>query len=114
MMDVWPRCLQRLEAEYPAEDVHTWLKPLQARADANSTVLYAPNAFVRDEVQARYMPRIRELLEHFAGTADVSLQVGSLPRTAAPASPVTAADRSAAGPTSSSPCRPAGSRSSSN
>ena len=92
MMDVWPRCLQRLEAEYPAEDVHTWLKPLQARADANSTVLYAPNAFVRDEVQARYMPRIRELLEHFAGTADVSLQVGSLPRTAAPASPVTAAD----------------------
>ena len=91
-MDVWPRCLQRLEAEYPAEDVHTWLKPLQARADANSTVLYAPNAFVRDEVQARYMPRIRELLEHFAGTADVSLQVGSLPRTAAPASPVTAAD----------------------
>ena len=92
MMDVWPRCLQRLEAEFPAEDVHTWLKPLQARADANSTVLYAPNAFVRDEVQARYMPRIRELLEHFAGTADVSLQVGSLPRTAAPASPVTAAD----------------------
>ena len=92
MMDVWPRCLQRLEAEYPAEDVHTWLKPLQARADANSTVLYAPNAFVRDEVQARYMPRIRELLEHFAGTADVSLQVGSLPRAAAPAAPVTAAD----------------------
>ncbi|NYZ61290.1 chromosomal replication initiator protein DnaA [Luteimonas deserti] len=84
MTDAWPRCLQRLEAEFPAEDVHTWLKPLQARGDAHSTVLYAPNAFVRDEVQARYMPRIRELLEHFAGTADVSLQVGSLPRVPAP------------------------------
>src|SRR5690349_3759377 len=29
-MDAWPRCLERLEAELPAEDVHTWLKPLQA------------------------------------------------------------------------------------
>ncbi|MEN4904165.1 chromosomal replication initiator protein DnaA [Luteimonas sp. TWI1416] len=86
-MDVWPRCLQRLEAEYPAEEVHTWLKPLQARADAQATVLYAPNAFVRDEVQARYMPRIRELLAHFAGHDEVSLQVGSLPRAAAPPPP---------------------------
>lgn len=88
MMDAWPRCLQRLEAEFPAEDVHTWLKPLQAQATAQTTVLYAPNAFVRDEVQARYLPRIRELLEHFSGIDDVSLQVGSLPR--APTPPTTA------------------------
>ncbi len=89
MMDAWPRCLQRLEAEFPVEDVHTWLKPLQAHADDRSTVLYAPNAFVRDEVQARYMPRIRELLAHFAGVEDVSLQVGSLPRAVAPPSATT-------------------------
>ncbi|MCD9124909.1 chromosomal replication initiator protein DnaA [Luteimonas fraxinea] len=88
-MDAWSRCLQRLEAEFPAEDVHTWLKPLQAHADDRSTVLYAPNAFVRDEVQARYMPRIRELLAHFAGVEDVSLQVGSLPRAVAPPSATT-------------------------
>ncbi|MEF3083040.1 chromosomal replication initiator protein DnaA [Luteimonas sp. SMYT11W] len=88
-MDAWPRCLQRLEAEFPVEDVHTWLKPLQAHADDRSTVLYAPNAFVRDEVQARYMPRIRELLAHFAGVEDVSLQVGSLPRAVAPPSATT-------------------------
>ncbi|MCD9027926.1 chromosomal replication initiator protein DnaA [Luteimonas sp. BDR2-5] len=90
-MDAWPRCLQRLEAEFPAEDVHTWLKPLQAQANAQTTVLYAPNAFVRDEVQARYLPRIRELLEHFGGIDDVSLQVGSLPRAPAPV-PAGAAD----------------------
>ena len=29
-MDAWPRCLERLQAEFPAEDVQTWLKPLQA------------------------------------------------------------------------------------
>nr|MBP6748679.1 ATP-binding protein [Xanthomonadaceae bacterium] len=83
-MDAWPRCLERLEAELPAEDVHTWLKPLQARLreDGGGVLLYAPNAFVRDEVQARYLGRISELLGHFAGNTAVSLEIGSVPRPA--------------------------------
>ena len=40
-MDAWPRCLERLEAELPAEDIHTWLKPLQATRRDDTTVLYA-------------------------------------------------------------------------
>jgi chromosomal replication initiator protein len=83
-MDAWPRCLERLEAELPAEDVHTWLKPLQASARDDGYVLYAPNAFVRAEVRDRYLVRIRELLGHFAGSSEVSLEIGSL-RRAAPA-----------------------------
>ncbi len=79
-MDAWPRCLERLEAELPAEDVHTWLKPLQASARDDGYVLYAPNAFVRDEVRDRYLARIRELLGHFAGSSEVSLEIGSLRR----------------------------------
>jgi chromosomal replication initiator protein len=79
-MDAWPRCLERLEAELPAEDVHTWLKPLQASAREDGYVLYAPNAFVRDEVRDRYLARIRELLAHFAGSGEVSLEIGSLRR----------------------------------
>ena len=82
-MDAWPRCLERLEAEFPAEDVHAWLKPLQATWRDDATVLYAPNAFVRDEVRDRYLERIRELLGHFAGTPEVTLEIGSLPRAAA-------------------------------
>ena len=66
-MDVWPRCLERLEAELPAEEVHTWLKPLQAGSREDGFVLYAPNAFVMEEVRSRYLPRIQELLAHFAG-----------------------------------------------
>ncbi|HEY0662310.1 MAG TPA: chromosomal replication initiator protein DnaA [Lysobacter sp.] len=82
-MDAWPRCLERLEAEYPVEDVHTWLKPLQAARRDDTTVLYAPNAFVVEHVRERYLARIRELLAHFAGSDDVHLEIGSLPRVAA-------------------------------
>jgi chromosomal replication initiator protein len=82
-MDAWPRCLERLEAELPAEEVHTWLKPLQSRLRDDGTVtLYAPNAFVRDEVQTRYLGRISELLGHFGGHSMVNLEIGSVPRAA--------------------------------
>jgi chromosomal replication initiator protein len=76
-MDAWPRCLERLQAEFPAEDVHTWLKPLQADQRDDGLVLYAPNAFVMEEVRGRYLERIRELLAHYAGTGAVSLEIGA-------------------------------------
>ncbi|KQY49288.1 chromosomal replication initiator protein DnaA [Lysobacter sp. Root494] len=83
-MEAWPRCLERLEAEFPVEDVHTWLKPLQATRRDDVTVLYAPNAFVVEHVRERYLGRIRELLSYFAGSAEVQLEIGALPRASAP------------------------------
>mgnify|MGYP003617418938 FL=1 len=83
-MDAWPRCLERLEAELPAEDVHTWLKPLQAEQRSDAMVLYAPNACIVRPVRERYLGRIRELLDYFAGHDDVSLEIGSRSRAAEP------------------------------
>jgi chromosomal replication initiator protein len=94
VMDVWPRCLQRLEAELPQEDVRTWLKPLQADRRDRQLVLYAPNAFVMEEVRSHYLPRIRELATHF-GEAEVSLEIGTLRRVEPVASGVAAVARPA-------------------
>jgi chromosomal replication initiator protein len=81
MESAWPRCLERLEAEFPAEDVQTWLKPLHADERVDGLTLYAPNAFVVDTVHERYLPRIRELLAHYAGEPlSVQVTVGSAPR----------------------------------
>lgn len=83
-MDVWSRCLERLEAEFPPEDVHTWLKPLQADVLDDATVLYAPNAFIVEQVRERYLPRIRELVHYFAGHTEVNLEIGSRPKAIEP------------------------------
>jgi len=83
-MDAWSLCLERLEAEFPPEDVHTWLKPLQADQRTDSLVLYAPNAFIVEQVRERYLPRISELLNHFAGFSEVVLEIGSRPRAPEP------------------------------
>jgi chromosomal replication initiator protein len=86
MLAVWPLCLERLEAELPAEDFHTWVKPLQATAQGGGLALFAPNAFVVETVRERYFARILELLRHFSGEdgLPVRLEVGALARPEAP------------------------------
>ncbi|MBC7991411.1 MAG: chromosomal replication initiator protein DnaA [Luteimonas sp.] len=82
MLAAWPLCLERLEAELPAEDFHTWVKPLQATAQGSGLALFAPNAFVVETVRERYFARILELLRHFSGEDElpVRLEVGALAR----------------------------------
>jgi chromosomal replication initiator protein len=78
MNDLWRRCLARLEAEFSAEDVHTYLAPLQARESDAGVTLWAPNAYTLDRVRESYLPEIRRVLDHLAGhDVPVSLQVGA-------------------------------------
>jgi chromosomal replication initiator protein len=77
METLWKRCLDHLEGELAAEDLHTWLKPLQARGENRELLLLAPNAFVMETVRSRYLPRIAELMRGIAPGATVRLEVGS-------------------------------------
>lgn len=78
MSDLWRRCLERLEGELSAEDLHTWLMPLQARDDAEGLQLYAPNPYTLDAVRDRYLPRIEAVLTLLSGhSLPVRLEVGS-------------------------------------
>jgi len=62
--NIWQRCLQHLERELPAEDINTWIRPLQAIASRSQTRLLAPNAYVRDHISRHYLERIRDIFEH--------------------------------------------------
>lgn len=78
MSDLWRRCLERLEGELSAEDLHTWLMPLQARDDASGLQLFAPNTYTLDTVRGRYLTQIEAVLQQLAGKSwPVHLEVGS-------------------------------------
>jgi len=78
MSDLWRRCLERLEGDLSAEDLHTWLMPLQARDDADGLQLFAPNSYTLDTVRERYLPRIEAVLLLLIGKPwPVRLEVGS-------------------------------------
>src|SRR5215470_15889084 len=79
MSDLWRRCLQRLENDLSVEDVHTYLKPLQASEDGDGLRLFAPNAYTLDIVRGDFLPRIAEVLAALRGVpVPVRLEVGTL------------------------------------
>ncbi len=95
-VELWQQCVELLRDELPAQQFNTWIRPLQVEAEGDELRVYAPNRFVLDWVNEKYLGRVLELLdEHGNGSAPVlSLLIGSkrssAPR-AAPNAPLAAA-----------------------
>jgi chromosomal replication initiator protein len=73
---IWQKCLDRLEDELSSQQFNTWIKPLQAVTEDDNVRLFAPNKYIRDQVNDQFLERIRELLSRSGSTA-VELEVGS-------------------------------------
>jgi chromosomal replication initiator protein len=77
--NVWQLCLKHLERELPAEDINTWIRPLQAISGKTRTRLLAPNAYVRDHISKNYLERIRDIFEHLGESRDSAVvEVGEV------------------------------------
>ena len=78
-MSVWQHCLSQLKLELPAQQFNTWLRPLQSEQRHNTLVLLAPNRFVLDWVQDKFLHRITELIDQASGDDKIKviLEVGS-------------------------------------
>jgi chromosomal replication initiator protein len=79
MSELWRRCIERLDTEFGAEDVQTYLKPLQASEGASGLRLLAPNDYTLEVVRERFLARIRAVLEYQHGApVAINLEVGAL------------------------------------
>ncbi len=76
---IWESCLERLEGELSTQQFNTWIRPLQAIEENGAIRLLAPNRFVLDWINEKYLDRIRELLNHVSSGKECSLviEVGS-------------------------------------
>ncbi|HET8706738.1 MAG TPA: chromosomal replication initiator protein DnaA, partial [Pseudomonadales bacterium] len=81
---LWQQCLDRLRDELNPQQFNTWIRPLQAEAGDGRLILFAPNRFVLDWVNEKYMGRINELVGELATdvTPRVALEIGSRSRPA--------------------------------
>lgn len=65
----------RLQGELPAQQFNTWIRPLKADCDGgNGLRLFAPNRFVLDWVNDKFLHRIREIVAE-SGQGPVELGV---------------------------------------
>lgn len=88
-VELWQQCVELLRDELPAQQFNTWIRPLQVEAEGDELRVYAPNRFVLDWVNEKYLSRVLELLdEHGNGLAPVlSLLIGSKRSSAPRAAP---------------------------
>jgi chromosomal replication initiator protein len=93
MRNLWQRCLARLEGEIEPGVLHTWLQPLQARDEAGTLRLFAPNTYTLEFVRNTYLDRIEGTLSDLAGhPIALRLEVGSAsPGNRPPAAPAASA-----------------------
>ena len=68
--NTWQNCLKHLERELPAEDLNTWIRPLQLKSKKGNSVLLAPNEYVRDYISLNHLERIRDIFEHLGESRD--------------------------------------------
>lgn len=83
-VELWQQCVELLRDELPAQQFNTWIRPLQVEAEGDQLRVYAPNRFVLDWVNEKYLSRLLELLtERTNGLIpDISLLIGSKRSTA--------------------------------
>ncbi len=76
---LWDRCLDRLEGELSPQQFNTWIRPLHAVEEEKSLRLLAPNQFVLDQINEKFIQRIHELMGQFDVAAErrVVVEVGS-------------------------------------
>lgn len=76
---LWDKCLSCLHDEFPLQEFNTWIRPLQVKHADSKLTLYAPNRFVREWINDRFLVRIKELVSQFcqAEPPHIYLEIGS-------------------------------------
>ncbi|UVE17821.1 chromosomal replication initiator protein DnaA [Pseudomonas sp. LS44] len=106
-VELWQQCIDLLRDELPAQQFNTWIRPLQVEASSDELRVYAPNRFVLDWVNEKYIGRLLELLsERSQGLAPaLSLLIGSKRSSSAQARTTPAVTSPPAAPQARQPSR---------
>ena len=77
MSAIWSHCQSILSNKLSDLDFNAWIRPLQASEKEEAIELVAPNPFVLEHVQERFLPLIQQLVEGVDGGYAVTLRVGT-------------------------------------
>ncbi|MFK7730771.1 MAG: chromosomal replication initiator protein DnaA [Pseudomonadales bacterium] len=72
---VWSKALVSLEAELPRQQFVTWIRPLMPDNRHLALVLMAPNRFIKDWVEEKYLTRINEVVGQLQHGASARIAV---------------------------------------
>ena len=76
---LWEKCLTHLEGDLSAQQLNTWLRPLQAIETSDTLRLLAPNPYVQAWVQEQLESQINSLIQSLSqgSISTVNIEVGT-------------------------------------
>jgi len=85
-LELWNKCVDRLEGKLSSQEFNTWIRPLQSLEQDDCLRLLAPNQFVLNWIRNNHLSEIHELLREMAGdnAPDLILEIGSRARVPSP------------------------------
>ena len=72
---IWPKCLDKLSESISEKEMRMWIKPLKVEHVGENLKLYAPNKFMKEEVEKNFLSKINSVLSKIIGTANITLDV---------------------------------------
>jgi len=104
-VELWQQCVDLLRDELPAQQFNTWIRPLQVEVEGDELRVFAPNRFVLDWVNEKYVSRLLELLSERATEAPplLTLLIGSKRTSSAPLAPASRAQAAPGAPAKVAP-----------
>lgn len=78
VISIWKQCTDHLQDEFSTQQFNTWIRPLHAEHRNGVLHLLAPNRFVLDWVNDRYLQKIRDFISaNHNEPMQVSLEIGA-------------------------------------
>ncbi len=75
--NIWNQCLDKLSETLTEKEIRLWIAPLRVTKDGNELKLYAPNKFMKEEVERNFLGKIVGVVGKIANNTLISLDVSS-------------------------------------
>ena len=62
---IWPKCLDKLSESISEKEMRMWIKPLKVERVGENLKLYAPNKFMKEEVEKNFLSKNKWCVEQY-------------------------------------------------
>lgn len=71
----WHRCADFLQQELSEQQFNTWIRPLQVEQMGQDLYLLAPNRFIKNWVEEKFLTRIKEIFSEIGSNSKICLDL---------------------------------------
>ena len=75
--NIWNECLDKLSETLSEKEIRLWIAPLKVKKDGDALKLYAPNKFMKEEIEKNFLSKIAGVVNQLAENTLISLDVSS-------------------------------------